>query len=607
MQRPQVRRDHSPSPIQLAMRHCSGIFLAVAAFSGVLNVVALAGSIYMLQVYDRVLPSRSVPTLVGLTILVVALYAGYGLLDFFRTRAMARVGARVDQELRDRIFDIVRSRSLRDRSDGDGLQPIRDLDQLRTFLSGMGPTAFFDMPWIPVYLAFVALLHPWLGLLAAAGGVVVFSLTLMTEFRARGPARTAAASGAQRMALGEAARRNAEAIHVLGMGERIRERWSRISARYLADQIRVSDAASGTGTAARVLRMLLQSSVLGLGAYLVVNDQVTGGTIIAASIMTSRALAPVETAITHWRSFIAARQGYYRLRDLFRAYGNDPRPAVELKAPCRAFIVQNLSVAAPGDTRPIVRNVSFSLQAGQGLGIIGPTGSGKSTLARALVGAWAPSRLDSSVRLDGATLDQWAPEALGRHIGYLPQDVELFDGTVADNISRFAADAVSPDIISAAEQAGVHDLILGLEEGYSTRVGEGGAKLSGGQRQRIAMARALYGNPFLVVLDEPNSNLDAHGEKALTNAIRAVRARGGIAIVIAHRPSAVASVDLLLAMSNGQMHAFGPKDEVIRKVAGVPSRPTAPATAAPRRQHHVPSPVRAAGAPGLTTIMRERV
>jgi ATP-binding cassette subfamily C protein len=218
MQRPQVRRDHSPSPIQLAMRHCSGIFLAVAAFSGVLNVVALAGSIYMLQVYDRVLPSRSVPTLVGLTILVVALYAGYGLLDFFRTRAMARVGARVDQELRDRIFDIVRSRSLRDRSDGDGLQPIRDLDQLRTFLSGMGPTAFFDMPWIPVYLAFVALLHPWLGLLAAAGGVVVFSLTLMTEFRARGPARTAAASGAQRMALGEAARRNAEAIHVLAWG-----------------------------------------------------------------------------------------------------------------------------------------------------------------------------------------------------------------------------------------------------------------------------------------------------------------------------------------------------------------------------------------------------
>jgi ATP-binding cassette subfamily C protein len=569
------------------MRRCSGIFLAVGFLSGVLNIVALTGSIYMLQVYDRVLPSRSVPTLIGLTILVVALYAGYGLLDFFRTRAMTRVGIRIDQKLRDRVFALVRSRFLRARTDGDGLQPVRDLDQLRTFLSGMGPTALFDIPWIPIYLACVTLLHPWLGLLALAGAVVIVCLTLLTEIQARGPTRSAAASGAQRLALGEAARRNAEAIHVLGMGERVGERWSRISARHLADQIRVADAASGTGTAARVLRLLLQSCVLGLGAYLVINDQVTAGTIIAASILTSRALAPVEVAITHWRGFVAARQGYYRLRDLFLTFGDKPRPAVELKAPSRTFTVQNLAIAAPGETRPIVRNVSFSLEAGQGVGIIGPTGSGKSTLARALVGAWPPCHPDSSVRLDGATLDQWAPEALGRHIGYLPQDIELIDGTVAENISRFAADAVSPDIIAAAEQAGVHELILGLEEGYATRVGDGGSKLSGGQRQRIAMARALYGSPFLVVLDEPNSNLDAQGEQALTNAIQSVRARGGIVIVIAHRPSAVAGVDLLLAMSNGQMHAFGPKDEVIRKVAVVSGRPTTPRQHAPAPKHGV--------------------
>lgn len=557
--------------IRLAMRRCRGIFLAVGLFSGVLNVLALTGSLYMLQVYDRVLPSRSIPTLIGLSLLMIGLYAGYGLLDFFRVRAMARVGFRIDRQLRDKVFALVRLLPLRARG-GDGLQPIRDLDQIRGFLSGLGPTALFDIPWIPVYLTLIFLLHPLLGLVATGGAIVIVGLTLLTEVTTSAHVRRAATSGAQRMALGETARRNAEVIHALGMGGHIGRKWIDINAHHMNDQLRAADAASGIGSATKIFRMMLQSGMLGLGAYLVIRDQMTAGSIIAASITTSRALAPVEIAISHWRSFISARQGYARLSTLLQSYDFTPRSSVELRAPSRSMSVEGLTIAPPGETRPVIRNISFAVVAGQSLGIIGPTGAGKSVLARALVGAWTSNMPPSSVRLDGASLDQWRPDALGRHIGYLPQHIELLDGTIAENIARFDPDASSEKVIAAADQAGVHDLIVGFENGYETRIGEAGMRLSGGQRQRIALARALYGDPFLVVLDEPNSNLDIAGDQALAEAIRSIRERKGIVIVIAHRPSALAGVETLLAMSNGQAIAFGPKDEVLRKVT-LPSPP----------------------------------
>ena len=577
MQRPQSRRLGAGNPIKDIVRGCGSIFLSVALFSGVMNFLALTGSIYMLQVYDRVIPSKSIPTLIGLTIIMMGFYICNGLLDFFRARAMARVGIRIDQQLRGAIFDLVRAQ--RRQAGSDGLQPVRDLDQIRTFMSGMGPTALFDIPWIPVFLIFVTLLHPWLGMMALCGALLVVALTVVTDLKARGPMRDAAAIGSARMALADSARRNSESIHVLGMGQRLSDRWYAMCARSLSNGVKASDVTSGMGAVSRTLRMLLQSCVLGLGAYLAVIDQISAGSIIAASILTARALAPVEIAITHWNSFLAARQGYQRLSDQLEKAAATVKPVVMLPPPERSLAVEKLTITLPGDSQPILQNVSFSLQSGQGLGIIGPTGSGKSTLAKAMVGAWISSHSESTVRFDGATLDQWSPDALGRHIGYLPQEIELLEGTIADNICRFDPEASSENIIAAAQLSGVHDLIVALPKGYATEVGPDGQRLSGGQRQRVALARALYGNPFLVVLDEPNSNLDSFGDQALTSAIKSVRARGGIVVIVAHRPSAIASVELLLALHNGKTQAFGPKDEVLAKVMTASDRTPVPTNA----------------------------
>lgn len=560
-------------PVERAIRKCYGIFLGVGLFSGLINLLALTGSFYMLQVYDRVLPSRSVPTLVGLSILMAALYVGNGLLDFFRVRVMSRVGVKIDNELREKVFSAVQLLPLRARGNVDGLQPIRDLDQIRQFLSGLGPTAFFDVPWIPVYLAIVYLLHPVLGLFATFGALLLVCLTLLTDVRTSGPTRTAAKTGSERWALGEATRRNAEVIRAMGIGPHLQHRWDKLNHQFLSDQLKASDAAGGIGTASKVIRMMLQSGILGLGAYLVIEGSVSAGTIIAASIIMSRSLAPVETAIAHWRGFVAARQARVRLMELFLAMGKEQGEMVQLPEPKRALNVQSLSVAAPGGPRPIIQGISFALNAGDAVGVIGPSASGKSTLARALVGVWQPIPMGGSVRLDGASLDQWPPQDLGRHIGYLPQTIELFSGTIAENIARFDPAATSENIVAAAKAAGVHDMIVHMPEGYQMQIGEGGAGLSAGQRQRIALARALFGNPFLVVLDEPNSNLDAQGDAALTEAIRSVRARAGIAVVIAHRPSALAGVDKVLAMANGQVQAFGNKEDVLRKIlAPVPAQ-----------------------------------
>jgi ATP-binding cassette subfamily C protein len=436
---------------------------------------------------------------------------------------------------------------------------------VRLFLSSLGPTALFDLPWMPLYLSIIYAFHPVLGHAALAGAVLLIALTLLIEWLTGEPSRQAGIVAAARNRLGEGSVRNAEVLTAMGLAARMGERWHEVSRDYIASQQQVSDVGGGLGAISKVLRMMLQSGVLALGAYLVIRQEATAGIIIAGSILTSRALAPVELAIAHWKGFVAARQGWARLDQLMKLLPAKDEP-LPLPAPRATLIVEAVRVAAPGDPRLIVQDVSFSLKAGQGLGIIGPSGSGKSSLVRSIVGAWQTAH--GKVRLDGAALDQWSATALGRHIGYLPQDVELFAGTVAQNIARFDGDADPRGIIAAAEAAGVHDLIATLKDGYETQIGEHGTALSAGQRQRIALARALHGDPFLVVLDEPNSNLDAQGEAALTRAISGARARGGIVVVAAHRPNALVALDLVLAMANGRQQAFGPKDEVLGKVLG---------------------------------------
>jgi ATP-binding cassette subfamily C protein len=560
------------------MASCRGAFLGVAVLSGLINVLYLSGSIFMMEVYDRVLPSRSIPTLVGLSVIIVMLYLFQGLFDMVRGRILARVGAALDEDLSQKVFQNQLSAPLKGRAEGDGQQPLRDLDQLRAFLAGGGPSALFDLPWMPLYLFMCFAFHPWLGIVALGGAVVLVAITLMTELLTREASRSAVGAALLRNGISEGARRNAEVVHAMGMAQRIGTRWSEANASYLAHQQRTSDVAGGFGAMSKVLRMLLQSAVLAVGAYLVIDGQATGGIMIASSILTSRALAPVELAIANWKGFVSARQGWRRLRTLLEAdvRADDP---LKLPAPRTVLAVENAGAGAPGGQRFAVQDVCFQLKAGSGLGIIGPSASGKSSLARMIVGVWPTWR--GKVRLDGAAIEQWLPEDLGRHIGYLPQDVELFAGTVAQNIARFDVNPKSEAIIAAAKAANVHEMILQLPDGYETQVGEAGAALSGGQRQRIALARAIYGDPFLVVLDEPNSNLDNEGEQALTNAIMSIRARGGIVVIIAHRPSALAGVDQVLVMGEGRMQSFGPKDEVLSKVlrpvpATQPSEPRMP-------------------------------
>ncbi len=552
-------------------------FIGVALVSGLVNVLCLTGSLFMLEVYDRVIPSRSVPTLVGLSILALALFAFQGALEALRSRILARIGVALDAALSGRVFDVLVRAPIRAApQDGtmpgtvQGTMPVRDLDQVRAFLAGTGPCALFDLPWLPVYVAICFLFHPAIGIAALVGACVLAVLTLCTELATRRPARGANQHGARRHTLAETSRRNAEVIAALGMQARFTARWAAINQDYMAAQTRVADVAGGFGTFSKIFRVALQSGVLALGAWLVINNQATGGIIIASSILVSRALAPAELAIANWKSFVQARQSWARLSQALAHHPAD-RTVHALPAPVASLAVEGLFVAPPGSPRLVVQDVSFGLAAGQGLGIIGASASGKSSLVRALVGVWSPFR--GAVRLDGASLDQWQGDALGAHLGFLPQEVELFAGTVAENISRFEPGADPALAIAAAKAAGVHELILRMPEGYDTEIGEGGAMLSAGQRQRVGLARALYRDPFLVVLDEPNSNLDGEGEAALTEAIQSVRRRGGICIVVAHRPSALAAVDTVLVMANGRAQAIGPKDEIFKHVLRVPAAP----------------------------------
>ena len=556
---PVVRR----SELGDALRTCRNAFIGLGVISCMINVLYLTGSLFMLEVYDRVLPSRSVPTLIGLAILAAGMYFFQGILDLIRGRILGRIGTALDEALNRRVFETVVRLPLLVGNRNEGLQPLRDLDNIRSFLSGAGPGAFFDLPWLPFYLAICFAFHVLIGLTALVGAVILVSLTIVTEYMSRQPAREATGLAARRNDLAASSRRNAEVVVAMGMSGRLTSRWIDANQNYLAGNQRASDITGGLGAIAKVLRMTLQSAVLAVGAYLVINQQATAGVIIAGSILSARALAPVDLAIAHWKSFVAARQSWHRLNRLLEQL--PPRAEqMLLQQPSSRLAVEAVSIVAPGDQKVIVQDISFALEAGHGLGIIGPSGSGKSSLARALVGVWQPLR--GKVRLDGAALDQWAGDVLGRHIGYLPQDVELFAGTVAQNISRFDPDANSGAIIAAAKEAGVHQLIIKMRDGYDTQIGEQGTALSAGQAQRVALARALYGDPFLIVLDEPNSNLDTEGDEALTRAVRGARERGAIVVVVAHRPVGIEAVDQLLVLKDGRVQAFGPKETVLGQV-----------------------------------------
>ena len=546
-----------------ALRSCRNAFIGVGIMSCMINILYLTGSIFMLEVYDRVIPSRSVPTLVGLIILAGGLYIAQGILDMLRGRILGRIGTSLDEALSTRVFDTIVRLPLMAGNRNDGMQPLRDLDAVRSFLGSMGPGAFFDLPWLPFYLVICFAFHWLIGVTALVGAIILVALTLITEFMSRQPARDSLVLGGRRNDLAASSRRNAEVLVAMGMSGRLGKRWGEANEKYLSGNQRASDVTGGLGAVAKVMRMMLQSAVLGVGAYLVIHQEATAGIIIAGAILSARALAPVDLAIAHWKGFVAARQSWARLNRLFE---NIPAQSAQtlLQAPSKRLSVEAVSIVPPGDQRVIVQDISFVLEAGMGLGVIGPSGSGKSSMVRALVGVWQPVR--GKVRLDGAALDQWSSDVLGSYLGYLPQDVELFAGTVAQNICRFNADAKSDGIIAAAKEAGVHDMIIKMRDGYDTQIGEQGGALSAGQAQRVALARALYGNPFLIVLDEPNSNLDSEGDEALTRAVRGARERGAIVVVVAHRPVGIEAVDQLLVLKDGRMQAFGPKEQVLGQV-----------------------------------------
>ncbi len=560
--RPQKANSAKDQPLSIAFRSCRGALASVGLFSCVINLLMLTGPLFMLQVYDRVLASGSVPTLVLLALLASGLFVFLGLFEALRSRITARMAKRVDEQVHAPLFTAVIEHSVR-ATPNMRAQPLRDLDTMRQFLSGPTPGTLFDLPWTPIFLAIIFLLHPYLGYFALGGAVLLAILALLNDLLTRGPVRRAGESSTQSHRLAEESRRNASVIQAMGMGAAMQERWHGIHARALHDQTQASDRNSAFTATAKALRLLMQSAILALGAYLAIHQEITAGTIIASSIIMARALAPIEQGISHWRGFLQFRVANQRLK-LVLAEIEQRMAKMDLPAPKGRLSAEKLCVAAPGEAGLLLKDINFNLEPGQALGVIGPSGAGKSTLARALANVWRPA--SGTIAMDGAPFDQWDTGTLGRAVGYLPQDVELFEGTVDENIARFDPARDAKAVIHAARLAGVHDLILRLPDGYKTLIGEAGAKLSAGQRQRIGLARALYGSPALIILDEPNSNLDSVGEAALSHALLSEKKRGAAIVVIAHRPSAIAAMDALLYLSEGRQLLSGPKDEVLRKV-----------------------------------------
>ncbi len=548
--------------VRAAMGSLGPLVPTVGLISCVVNILALTGSFYMLQVYDRVLSSRSIPTLVALSALAIGLYIFQGALEVIRGQIFVRLASRVDRQLSAKAHDAALRLPLYGGSRAEALQPIRDVDTVRSFMAGAGPIALFDVPWMPLYIGFVFLLHPVLGIVTCAGALVMFALTMTSERLVKKPAADATNAASERLGLAQACERNAEVVRAMGFGGRLQRRYMAANERHLAANERLSDVGGGLSVISKVFRMLLQSALLGIGAYYTIQGDMSAGAIIAVSIAASRALAPIETAIANWKGFVASRQAAERLNKVFSALHLEQDP-LDLPKPHKSLNLEGVAVLIPGTQRFVLNSITMEIAAGQALAIIGPSAAGKSSLSRAMAGIWPAAR--GAIRLDGASLDRWSNASLGMHIGYMPQEVDLFEGTITENISRFEENADSGAILEAARAADVHEMILRLPNGYETRIGDRGTSLSAGQRQRIGLARAMYRNPFLVILDEPNSNLDADGDAALMKAIVSIKQRGGIAIVVSHRPTVLQAVDLVAVVGNGQLTAFGPRDEIIRK------------------------------------------
>ncbi|SFH92703.1 type I secretion system permease/ATPase [Albimonas pacifica] len=548
--------------LRSVLREGRSLFVSVAVFSFFVNLLMLTGPIFMLQVYDRVLSSRSEATLLALTVIMAFLFLMMGVLDYARGRVLARAGARFQARLDSRVFEAILRRAVSPVERARPATGLRDLESIQRLMSGPAPFAVFDMPWTPVFLAAIFTFHWILGCIAIAGGLLLVCLTWLNQVFSKKLQLDANVASAQSEGFTEAVRSQGETVQGLGMRRSVLERWQLLRGRSLETTIQASDRTGGFSTASKTLRFFLQSLMLGAGAWLAIQGELSPGSMIAGSILMGRALAPIEQAIGQWALVQRAMQGWKSLSELLEKTPA-PEERTRLPAPRSILEAQQVTVVAPGEQTAAIRMVSFRMEPGQAMGVIGPSASGKSTLAKAITGIWKPAA--GNVRLDGAALEQYGDEDLGRHIGYLPQEIALFDGSVAENIARLTGKPDSAMVVEAAKRAGAHEMILGLPGGYDYQVAAGGGKLSGGQRQRIGLARALYGDPAVVVLDEPNSNLDASGSDALNHAIQDIKARGRAVIIMAHRPAAIQHCDLILMMEDGVRKAFGPKDEVLRQ------------------------------------------
>lgn len=549
------------NPLRAAIGRHRGAIVAVALFSFFVNLLMLSGPLFMLQVYDRVLPSRSEPTLIALFLVLGFMYVAMAVLDGVRARIGARIGAQIQSDLDAPAFraSMIAPPALA----REGATALADLEALRRFLGSPLAYSFLDLPFAPLFALSIFIFHPWLGVLATLGGVVLVVLMIINQRLSRAPAAEAARTASASTRIAEQIRAQPETVRGLSMVDAAIGRWRRERDVALSRELGLADLNGGFGTVVKTFRLFLQSAMLALAAWLVIQGMMTSGGMIAASILMGRALAPIEQLVGGWSSVARAAQGYKSLSLLLGQVGGAPA-LTALPRPAARLQVRDLAMVPPGAAKPTLARISFALEPGQALGVVGESAAGKSTLARALAGIWPPAA--GEIRLDGARLDQYDEEARSAYFGYLPQDVALFDGTVTENIARLSATPDAEACVRAAQAAGAHQMILDLPQGYDTPVGAAGARLSGGQRQRIGLARALYRSPQVLILDEPNSNLDASGSEALNLAIRAQKQAGGVVIIMAHRPAAIAECDFLLMLRNGQQAAFGPRDEVLRKI-----------------------------------------
>jgi len=538
------------------------LYWIVGIFSLFANLLMLTGPLYMLQVYDRVLGSRSEETLVALSLLVVFLYGVMGILDYTRGRIMARVGARFQADLDCRVFDSVLRKSAV-APDVRTQSGLADLEAVQRLLTSPVLMAFFDMPWTPIFISAIFIFHPMLGWMAVAGGAILILIALANQMLSHAPQVRAGRAGQAATAISDQLRTEAEMVQAMGMRGAAFDRWQQARTSALDEQIHATDVGGGFASLTKTLRLFLQSAMLGLGAYLVLQGEMTPGAMIAGSILLGRALAPIELMLTQWPVVQRAAKGWDALSELLGAVPVE-QARTPLPKPAARLVSKSLTVFAPGQKTAALRSLNFDLPPGHAMGVIGPSGAGKSTLARCLTGVWHPA--GGSIRLDSAAINQYAADVLGQHIGYLPQRVQLFDGTIGENIARLALHPDASKVVAAAQKADAHKMILALPDGYDTRIDAGQHRLSGGQMQRIGLARALYGDPVLLVLDEPNSNLDNDGTQALNQAIRGAKAEGRSVIIMAHRPAAIQECDLLLVLDGGRCTAFGPRDEVMKSM-----------------------------------------